>query len=399
MAQGNLGRWGPIMKTRQLSLLAALTGIFVVAAFVAVMTRERANQAPFPRQPLFPGLEQQIDAVAKITIDTTQGNVVVMRDARGGWILPDRGGWPANFDVVRKTVQALAKLQAIERRTAREENHSALLLAAPDDKTASPTGRGFRITALDAAEKPLAALIMGKIQTPPSGTRAGIAYARKDGEAQTYLVQGDVNIPLQVPDWIDRVLFDISEARIQSVTLTPPSGSAYDITRADPDASFAITKTPKGKDLVLPELPANIAKAIALLPLDDAMPADEIDFTGAFRATHKLFDGLVLTSWTILRDKVRWTKFEADFDAAQAEAATKAGLLQAHPKLLNPDAVQKQIAEINARTKGWAFKLPGMKATDLTRDYYDLFKTPDPVEKPDEDAGATTEPGFGVPGQ
>ncbi len=385
------------MKTRQLSMLAALTGIFVLAAFAAVMTRETSNLAPFPRQRLFPGLEQHIEAIAKITVETTQGKVVVARDAKGGWMLPDRGGWPANFDVVRKAVLALAKLEAVERRTARPENHGQLLLAAPDDKHAPQTAKGFRITALDAAEKPLATLIMGKVQTPASGTRAGIAYGRKGDEAQTFLVQGDVNIPLLVSDWIDRALFDISEARIQSVTITPPGGGAYDITRADPNASFAITKTPKGKELVLPELPANIAKTVALLPLDDVMLADKIDFTGAFGATHKLFDGMVLSSWTVLQDKSRWTKFEARFDPAQADAAAKAGLLEAHPKLLKRDDVQKQITEINARTKGWAFKLPGMKATDLTRDYYDLFKIPDPVTKPDEDTGGTAAPEFGAP--
>ncbi len=374
------------MKTRQLTLLAGFTGAFVIAAIIGVMTRETANQAPFPRQPLFPGLEQQIDAVTKITVDTSQGNFTVARDAKGGWMLPDRSGWPANFDVVRKALLALAKLHAIEQRTARTENHGALLLAAPDDKRASLTTRGGRITALNAGEEPLAALILGKVQTPPSGTRAGIAYVRKDGEAQTFLAQGDVNIPLQVSDWIDRVLFDISGARVQSVTLTPPSDPAYDITRADPDATFAITKTPKGKELVLPELPANIANAVVLLPLDDVTPADKIDFTSAFRATHKLFDGMVLTSWTVLQDKVRWTRFEASFDPAVAEAAAKAGLLDKHAGLLKADAVQKQIAEITTRTKGWAFKLPGMKAADLTRDYYDLFKTPDPVEKPGEDA-------------
>ena len=369
------------MKTRQLTLLAGLAGAFVIAALVAVMTRETANQAPFPRQPLFPGLEQQIDAVTKITVDTSQGNITVTRDAKGGWMLPDRGGWSANFDVVRRALLALAKLHAIEQRTARTENHGALLLVAPDDKRASLTTSGVRITALNAQEKPLAALILGKVQTPPSGTRAGIAYVRKDGEAQTFLAQGDVNIPLHVSDWIDRVLFDISGVRVQSVTVTPPSGPAYDITRADPDSTFAITKTPKGKDLVLPELPANIANAVVMLPLDDVTPADKIDFTGAFRATHKLFDGMVLTSWTVLQDKVRWTRFEPGFDPTQAEAAAKAGLLDKHAGLLKPGAVQKQVAEITARTKGWAFRLPGMKATDLTRDYYDLFKIPEPVEK------------------
>jgi Domain of unknown function (DUF4340) len=357
--------------------------------------QQTANLAPFTRQPLFPGLEQQIESVGGVRVETVEGNVIVQRDAKGGWVMPERGGWPANFDVVRKAILALAKLDAIEQRTALSQNHGALLLAAPDDQNAARNTKGFRITALDAQQKPLAALILGKVQTPPSGTRAGIAFARRDGEAQTFLVQGDVNVPLQTSDWIDRALFDIAEARIASVTVTPPAGPSYDISRTAPGGNFAISNTPKGKVLVLDELPANIGKAIVLLPLDDAMPEGKIDFSRAFRAEYKMFDGMLLTAWTVLQDKSRWTRFEAGFDAAQAEAAVKAGVLDAHTDLLKPDAVQKQIAEITQRTKGWAFMLPGMKSADLMRDYYDLFKNPEPEKQPE--AAPAPEDDMGLP--
>lgn len=381
------------MKPRSLTVLAAVTGAFVIAAIAAVIFRETANLAPFARLHLFPGLEQQIESVSEVKVETIQGSVTVMRDAKGGWVLPDRGGWPANFDVVRKAIVGLAKLDAIELRTARPENHGVLLLAAPDDQKAPRNKRGFRITAFNAEQKPLASLILGKVQTPPSGTRAGIAYARRDNEAQTYLVEGDVNIPLQTSDWIDRALFDIAEARIALVTVAPPSGPSYEITRGDPNGTFAITKTPKGKVLVLDDLPANIARAVALLPLDDAMPAGGIDFSQSSRAKYKMFDGLMLTVWTVLLDKSRWTRFEAVFDPVQAAAAEKSGLLKANSQLLNADAVQKQIAEITQRTKGWAFILPGMKAADLMRDYYDLFKNPEPAKKPEDTPAENEETG------
>ena len=164
--------------------------------------------------------------------------------------------------------------------------------------------------------------------------------------------------------------------------------------RADQNAAFAISQTPRGKELVLPELPGNIARAVALLPLDDAMPADKIDFTGAFRTEHKMFDGMVLSSWTVLKDKARWTRFEARLDPARADAALKAGLYEANPKLLKPDAIEKQITEITARTKGWAFMLPGMKSADLTRDYYDLFKNPEPAKQPEDAPAADDDMGM-----
>lgn len=372
------------MKARRLIFLSVLAGVLTLAAIAAVMMRETANLAPFSRQPLFPGLEQKIEQIARIELRTATGDVNLSRDAKGGWMLPERGGWPANFDVVRKAVLGLAKLQAVDRRTARPENHAHLLLAAPDDPDAAASGKGALIRALDAQGEVMASLIIGRVQTPPSATTPGSAFARREGEAQTYLVEGDVNFPLQVSDWVDRRLFDIHEDRIRSVKITPPSGPAYEITRATPQDPFTIDRIPKGMEFILPDLPANIAKTVALLPLEDALPDDKVDFTGAYRAEHKMFDGLALTSYTVLRDKSRWTKFTAAFDASQAEAAEKAKLLEANPKLLNADAAQKQADEINARTKGWAFKLPGMKASDLTRDYESLFRTPEPEKKSGE---------------
>lgn len=369
------------MQAKHLITLAALTGLFVIAALFAVINRDKANMADFPAQLLFPALEQQIDSAAKITLETAQTKIIAARDPKGGgWNLPERGGWPANFDTVRQTVLALAKLTAMERRTARAENHAALLLNAPG--SAGKNGQGFRITAENAQGETLAALIIGKVQTPPSGTRLATAYVRRQGEDQTYLAQGDVNIPLLMADWIDRVLFDLAADRIRSVTITPPSGTKYEISRTDAKAPFVISSIPKGKELVLADLPENIAKAVSLLPLDDAMPADGIDFSGAFRAEHRTFDGLVLISETVRRDNARWTRFEPRFDPAQAESANT--LMAANPALLKAEAVQKQIAEIIARTEGWAFRLPGMKAADLTRDYDGLFKTPEPEKKSDD---------------
>ena len=114
------------MKARRLIFLSVLAGVLTLAAIAAVMMRETANLAPFSRQPLFPGLEQKIEQIARIELRTATGDVNLSRDAKGGWMLPERGGWPANFDVVRKAVLGLAKLQAVDRRTARPENHAHL---------------------------------------------------------------------------------------------------------------------------------------------------------------------------------------------------------------------------------------------------------------------------------
>lgn len=371
------------MKTRNLILLAIVTGFFAAAAIIAVVLKQGANVAELAPQPLFPGLADRIEEIAKIRVETSLETITATRDAKGAWRLPGSGGWAANFDTARKTALALSGLRATQRRTARPQNHAALSLIAPDPENGMAK-TGFRITAYDGADGVLASVIIGKISTPPDGARAGIAYVRRATEDQTYLAEGEVNFPVQVTDWIDRVLFDIAASRLMSVVVTPPAGPGYTVARANPDAEFAFTEIPRGKEPLLEDLARKIAENVALLLLDDATPASSIDFTGASHSVHRTFDGLVLSGRTVKSGNRRWTVFEAGFDAGQAAAAVKGGLIQANTGLKSEADVKQQAAQINARTKGWAFLLPGMRATDMMRDYDGLFraKSPDQPQPP-----------------
>ncbi len=380
------------MKSRNLILLALVTGLFAVAALVAVMMKQTSNLAEFDQQPLFPGLSGRIEAISKIKVETPLESITATRDAKGAWTLPGSGGWAANFDTVRKTALALSGLKTSQRRTANKANHAVLSLLAPDisSTSASLGGKGFRITAYDAADAVLASIIIGKVSTPPDGAKPGIAYVRRADEDQSYLAEGEVNFPLQVSDWIDRILFDIAAARVMSVSVTPPNGPAYEVRRAEPKATFAILDIPKGKEPTLDDLAQRIAEAVVLLPLDDAARAEGIDFTGAAKVVHRMFDGLVLSSMTVMADNRRMTRFEASFDAAQAALAAKAGLIAANPDLKSATDAQQQIAGINARTSGWAFLLPGMKGADLMRDHASLFRAKRPPQS--EPVAPPTEP-------
>lgn len=374
------------MKPRNLILLAIVTGLFTAAAIAAVFLKQAANLAELAPQPLFPGLASRIEEIAKIKVETSLESITATRDAKGAWRLPGSGGWAANFDTVRKTALALSGLRVTQRRTARPENHAALSLIAPDPENGMAK-TGFRITAYDGADGVLASVIIGKINTPPDGARPGIAYVRRAAGDQTYLAEGEVNFPVQVTDWIDRSLFDIAVPRIMSVVVTPPAGPSYLVRRAKPDAEFEFTKIPRGMEPLLEDLARKIAESVALLLLDDATPSSSIDFTGASKTVHRTFDGLVLTGRTVKSGNQRWTVFEAAFDAAQAAAAAKAGLIQANSGLKSEADVKQQAEQINARTKGWAFLLPGMRASDMMRDYDGLFRAKRPDQPPPGPAG------------
>lgn len=365
------------MKKQPVIYLAAVTAIIVVAAVLAIWLRQSVNQAAFSPAPLFPDLAARSEEVDKLVFASPAQTITVARDAKGGWIVDGTGGWAANFDAVRKAILALSNLRAVERRTNLADNHAALSLTDPAGK--AEAGRaGLRVTAYNKAGGEMAAVIVGKLRTPPDGNRPAVVFVRRAGEDQSYLAEGDVNYPMQISDVLDRMLFDVVASRIMSATVTPPSGPAFDVRRNDPKAEFAFTKIPKGQEPVLDSLASSIAETIALLTLENALPATQINFTGATKVTHRLFDGLVLNSETVKIDNRRWTKFSASFDVAQAAVAAKSGLITAHKGLKTEAEVKAQVEAINARTSGWAFMLPGMRATDLMRDMKSLFRVKQP---------------------
>ena len=160
-----------------------------------------------------------------------------------------------------------------------------------------------------------------------------------------------------------------------SLTVTPPVGRSFDILRDNPEDDFQITEIPEDKEPVLPDIARNLAHSIVLLTLEDVRPADEIVMENSFVSVHRMFDGMVLTTHAVQTDTGRWARFKASFDPAQAERARAAGLFEKYSALLDAGQVRAMVSAINERTEGWAFKVTGMKAADMTRDYFSLFKT------------------------
>lgn len=359
------------MSPRALSWLAGITLIAVIAAAAAVMQRQSANQIDFEPQLLFPELKERVGAIAKISLRQGDNEIVVAQTADGGWVMPDRGGWPANFETIRKAVLGMANLKAVERRTARAENHATLQLAPPE----APTGAGMQLALYDSDDAQIAAVIIGKVKSPGSGTQPGTAYGRRLGEDQVYLIAGEIAPSLDVGTWLDRALFDIRPERIMSLTVTPPIGRSFDIVRDSPEDEFKISEIPEGKEPVLPDIARNLAHSVVLLTLEDVRPASDIAMESPFISVHRMFDGMVLTTRAVETEAGRWARFEASFDDAQAERAREAGLFDKYTALLDAEEARAMVSAINERTGGWAFKVTGMKAADMTRDYFSLFKT------------------------
>jgi hypothetical protein len=102
--------------------------------------------------------------------------------------------------------------------------------------------------------------------------------------------------------------------------------------------------------------------------------ADGLAFAAdADYAEYRSFDGLVVRAERARDGADIWMRFAARFEPAAALDPLPEGA-----KLKPADDVAKEAAALNARTAGWAYRLPGYKIEYMTRSSADLVedKTP-----------------------
>ncbi len=378
------------MSRRGLLLLIVVTLAITAAAVWSTVRRDRGIEPHFQPGPVFPTLAERAQAVAQIDVATRNTAVRIKRDGQR-WVVASQYDYPAKADLVHRTIFALINAKATDRATALPENHRKIGLVAPDHG-----GSATRVLLLDEAGSQLAALLVGN-PVPGEGPLTGPQsyFVRKLGDDQAWIAQGDFPIESDVRAWVDPDLADIDRARIESATVTFPDGTSYTVSRKAPDQpDFVVSAVPKGNE---PTMGTGVANALgntaSMLSFDNVRPRAKAGFPDkAEHVVYRTFDGLVLdVALAKLDDGGTWATFAASLDEAivpakapppSAPAPTTAGNDKtatttapgaAKPPFEAPDAVRKEVAAIDARTSGWAYRLPDTVAGDLSHPLADVL--------------------------
>ena len=365
----------PVLKRRLRSLtyLAAVTGIAVLLAGVAVWQRTSSGESDFNTVHMFPALANALKDVATIQIETKQAAFNVSRTASGDWKLPDKDNYPADFSAVRKTILGLSELDLVERRTGRADSQEKLGLGLP-----KKGGSGTLVTLKDAKGEVLASLIAGaSVEGASSGGRQAI-YVRRVNQDQTFVARGNFSVPTEQTQWLDKAFIDLASDRIQSAAIKPFKGHAFGVTRAKPqDPNFRVVEAiPPGRMLRTENEANGVGNALIGLSFDDVEPQTKFDFANAAHAAFMSFDGLVLNLSLIEKDRDLWMTIGA---VANPQPPAPG----ADPKL-KPD-VAKEAKEINGVVAGWAYKIPRYKGVLLSSPLEDLLKpVGSPADAPDK---------------
>lgn len=358
-------------RLRALTTLAAVTGIAVILAAIALWQRAATGLPAFEQQRMFPSLRESMNGVTTIQIETKDVSFNVVRKEEGRWIVPDKANYPADFATIRKTILGLADLNLVERRTARADWHDKLGLRLPKSG-----GSGTLLTLKDAKGEVLASLIIGENVEGASAGGQQAVYVRRPTDPQTYVARGNVSPPTGQAQWLDKAFIDLARDRVKTVAMKPFKGRAYTVTRDKPqDENFRIVESiPAGRVLRTENEPNGIGNALLGLSFDDVKPQQGLNFTNAAGVAFLTFDGLTLNLSLIEAENEFWMTVAAVASAGVQPPPTSSGASAA----LKPD-VAKEAKEINALVVGWAYKIPRYKGTLLTAPLEDLLK---PVGSP-----------------
>jgi hypothetical protein len=332
--------------------LAALTAAAVAAlglAFVAI-THRTAVMAPKYEENLFlPGFAEAVNAgeVTHIRIQSAKNNFEIAFLPTKGWVLPRSGNYPASFTIVKQTLASLAGLETIEPKTNNPDLYSYVGLDTP------PKGHGVALTITNDKGKVLTALVLGKSEQRGDDV---MIFVRKSGAKQSWLVKSPGEIKISPVDWMDKAIIALAPDRVASVSVEPPSGPGYTVKRSSPtEENFVITPLPKGRELVYPGSANSVASALSDFSFDDIARSTDFDFASGAKMVVHSFDGLVVSLSVVTNSGANWIRIFAESEPGKSAAA-------------------KEALAINARTVGWAFKLPTYKASLFAQPLETLLK-------------------------
>ncbi len=295
----------------------------------------------------FPGLTEQLAGLSEIEVATKTGTIHI-RQTDGRWVVVERDSYPADAGQVRTAGTGLAGLQIIEAKTSRPEWLATLGLDAP------PAGQATQMKLTGAGGMVVADILIGQTQGTPDALGRTSMYVRKPNENQSYLARGYLVPQAEIAAWLDKAAVVIARDRVKGAVVDPAEGASYTLARETKEMpDFKMTDLPRGRELSFEGAPDGVAGSIVGFVYEDVAKADQINFTGAPTTVFNTFDGLNITVQVASRGMERWATVSA--------------------QATNP-MVQAEADSINARNRGWAYKIEEFKANQITATRETLLK-------------------------
>jgi len=416
------------MNAKTLYALIAAAAVALAAAWWINSSHAPISELAEQAKPLLPGFREHVNDVTAITLTGPDNQVLAtLKRGQGGWNIEQKAGYPADVGKLREFLLKLADATVIEPKTSNPKLYAEL--GVEDVKAKDAKGV---LVSLEGLKEPVK-IIVGNF----NGGGGGGTFVRRDGDAQSLLVKGNLTIEKTAAGWEKHDLTDIGANRLKQVAIVNPDGKALRVYKDQAgDANFKVADVPKGRE-VSSEFAANgLASTLSGLRSEDVFPAKDMPPADkVYKAAYSAFDGVTVNVVAWVEESKDYAQLIASLDSAAANAsiaaqqgkakaeydaavqaankkpadektADKAGEKTAGapsadaakpaadaPKPLavsDPakDSEQKlkalndEVAALNSAFSGWTFVLPGFKFSNIDKSIDDMLK-PLESKKPD----------------
>ena len=211
------------MTSRRL-LTLIVAALIAIGAGVWLATRQASTVAVQERAALYPELKQQLDAVKSVGIYKA-GDVraVELMRQNGGWGVSERAGYPADESRLRKLLRSLADAKVYEEKTSNPASYKSL--GVEDIKDSAAAGVRLELTGQQTPVN----LLVGK-----SGVGGESHYVRRAGEAQSWLVDGNIDASATPDAWLRKDILEVSADRVQSASVSIKGKKTYTAAKEQP---------------------------------------------------------------------------------------------------------------------------------------------------------------------
>ncbi len=426
------------MNAKTLYILAGVAVLALAAAVAINFSNRPESDVSEQAKALLPQLHDHVNDVSAITLTGADNKVLAtLKRGSDGWTVAEKSGYPADLAKIREFLLKLDAATIVEAKTSNPKLYADLGVSDVKDKDAKGT-----LVELSGLAQPVR-IIVGNF----NGAGGGGTFVRRDGDAQSLLVKGNISVAKNIADWEKRDLTDIAASRLKAVVLTGPDGKVLKVSKEQSgDSNFKIADVPKGREASSEFAANSLGSTLAALKADDVLAAkDAAPGDKVYKAEYLTFDGLVIdiAAWdkdgkdyaqlsakldsaaaeaTITAEQA---KAKSDYDAAVAAAARKAAddkqavdkqaadkqasaSAASAPDVPKPlavsdaakdrqdrlDALNKEVEVLNKTFAGWTFVLPSFKFADITKTMDDMLK---PLEQKKTDAKGPEKPAAAKP--
>lgn len=371
-----------MMKSKTLMAIAVTVAMAAAASYISHV---KAPVTEVGTPPLYPELLSRVNDVQRVEIESSGGKSVLVA-GKDGWTIETRDNYPARFEDIKRAIVSMGELKIIEAKTRLPEMYSHI---GVEDRTAEGS-KSIQVTLKDGGGSPIAALIIGKERAAGgSGPIKAARYVRRVGEDQSWLVEGDLNIPGDVMTWTDRQLLSVAATRIGEVRIDSAGKPTVRMSRQKPtDIDLTLDGVPSGFKVKSNATVTSLGSVLEDLRFDDVRAAAALKWPeDSTTTTLQGFDGLIATVTTATIDGRQYSRLSFKFDpAAVSPEAANIPKAEEIPELPVGDAaaqdktgekktpsVEEEVKALNSRVDGWAFVLPDYKQSMLTRTLDDLI--------------------------